>query len=213
MISAPARCGLWLDTDMPCSASVCAEVRARGYEGIIRYVPLPGNRGDLDISALERDNIIAADLQCGLVQHVRYGTWIPSQHSGSRDAEAACEAACGAGYPNGCHLFLDFESMGGTADGAIEFAFAWQETVITAGYRAGLYVGFGVPLSPQQLYDLHGFDCYFSDAAGRSVERRGCAIRQGREVKIAGVTFDEDTVQRDLLGGLPFVASPDSLAA
>src|SRR5271167_4491426 len=109
-----------------------------------------------------------------------------------------------AGYPDGAHVFLDLEGIDGTAFSTIKFATDWQREIVFAELKAGLYVGYAVPLHPQDLYDLPGFDCYFSDAADRQVATRGTAILQGKEVVIAGVKFDEDLMRPDLLGGLPF---------
>jgi hypothetical protein len=82
--------------------------------------------------------------------------------------------------------------------------------MIGAGYRAGLYHGYSVPLGALDIFDLPGFDCYWSDAGNRPVTTRGNAITQGPEVTIAGVKFDLDVVASDLQGGLPFMASRDA---
>lgn len=220
MIAAPARVGRWLDTDVPLSDVVLEAVRAAGYVGVFRYLPLPGNSARYDISAGELARTIAADLQCGLVQHCRRGLIDAlgqdrgidaSEHDGEQDGRVAALAAAAAGYSASCHLFLDLENLGrSTTAAVIAYADAWAYAVRLAGnYAAGLYVGFAVPLTPEQLYNLPGFDTYWSDAGHRHVATRGCAIVQGHEVTIAGVTFDEDYVAPDLLGGLPMVASPD----
>ena len=73
-----------------------------------------------------------------------------------------------------------------------------------------MYHGYAVPLSASDLYDLPGFDCYWSDAGKRPVATRGNAVVQGAEVTISGVKFDLDTVAADALGGLPFVAGIDA---
>ena len=202
--------GPYVDTDTPCKASTCAALRAAGKLGVFRYVPLPRNGAGADISAGELADICGAGLALGLVQHPRAGLWLPANHSGGDDGSAAAEHALSVGYPQGAHLFLDLESIGGTAYETTVFAVGWQRAVIEAGYRAGLYVGFAVPLHPDDLYDLPGFDCYWSDDGNRTVGTRGTAILQGTEVAFASVKFDIDTVRADHLGGLPYMAAIDA---
>jgi Domain of unknown function (DUF1906) len=210
MIAAPARPGRWLDTDVPMSGDVCDAVRASGYQGVFRYLPLPGNSPVHDISADELERIVAADLQCGLVQHCRRGPIDASHHDGRVDALCALAVAQVAGYPLGCHAFVDLEDLShSTEQAVVVYENAWAQTWLDAQYATGDYVGFAVPLDAEALYhDLLG-TCYWSDPGHHKVRTRGCAIVQGHEVTIQGVTFDEDYVAPDLLGGLPMVASPD----
>ena len=213
MIAAPARPGKWLDTSVICSTDVLTAAAAQGYGGIVRYVPLPRNSGAWDITELELDRIVAADLQCALVQHVRKGHWNPSLCSGSEDADAAVDWAIHAGYPAGCHIFCDAEDMAGIDLSAIHYLNEWSAEVIQGGFLAGLYVGFSVPLTPEQLWELPGFNQYWSDAGKRHVATRGCSMVQGGEVQVQGTTFDIDYVAPDLLGGLPMVATSDEAAS
>lgn len=220
MIAAPARIGKWLDVDIPCSASVLAAVRAAGYQGVLRYLPLPGNSAVHDISASELERTIAADLQCGLVQHCRRGLVDPlgqdrgidaSEHDGRADALYALACAKLAGYPVGCHAWVDLENLGrSTAASVAHYENEWAQAWLEEQFLAAAYVGFGIPMNAAQLFhDLRGTS-YWSDAAHRHVDVRGCAIVQGHTVTIGGVEFDEDFVAPDLLGCLPMVASPDA---
>lgn len=206
IVARPAVPGRYVDTAAPCSDPVLASLAAAGYLGVGRYVPLPGVSGRADISPGELERITGHGLACWLVQHVRYPGWDPGAHNGAADADAACLAAKAAGYPQGAHLYLDLEGIKGTRPATLAFADAWQTLVIAHGFRAGLYVGYDVPLSPDDLYALRGFDTYFSDAGHRKVSTRGCALVQAPEVVIAGVRFDPDHVAADLLGDLPCFA-------
>ena len=194
LTAVPALPGHYVDTNTPCSDALLRLVKASGALGVTRYVGLPNNNPANDISGAELLRIAAAGLACCLVQHVRgpekgFTGWRPSRHSGADDAAAAVAAAQAAGYPAGAHLFLDLENIDDGAFATIQYAVAWQHVVIAAGYRAGLYVGFQVPLHPLDLYDLPGFDCYWSDAGHREVATRGCAVIQGAGIVVGGVPF------------------------
>jgi hypothetical protein len=213
LIAAPATVGNWIDTDYPLSPHVISALVSIGKRGVIRYVPLPGDDSVGDISRTELENICGAGLELLLVQHPRYAGWNPAAHSGDKDAAAALAKAEAVGYPHGCHLYLDLEGINGSAAGTIGFSVDWEHTLIAGLLRAGLYCGFGVPLNSVDLYDLPGFNSYFSDAADRKVATRGTAILQGPPVTIAGVGFDLDSVRRDLLGELPFACKLADAAA
>jgi hypothetical protein len=214
-VSAAARAGDWLDTDQPLSDAVLTDIAAAGYEGVWRYVPLPNNPSLLDISAGELSRICAAGLQCGLIQHPRSPAYnrLPD-HDPELDARTAVSFALAAGYPEGCHLGLDFEGLLGTEVVAftcntpsvcVQWAGFWQTVAREGGYRALLYVGYDVPLNASELFMLPGFDSYWSDAGHRAVATRGCAIAQGAKVTIHGVKFDRDVLAPDLLGDVPMV--------
>jgi len=212
VVAVPARAGRWLDTSVKLAASNLRALTYAGYEGVFRYVPLPNNPARDDIDRTELEIALSLDLQVGLVQHVRAPErgltgWRPAAHDGAIDAQEAVDHAVYATYALGSTLYLDLEDIVGTAAEAIAFATAWQRTVIAAGFRAGLYVGYAVPLTPEQLYALLGFNTYWSDAGHRKVATRGCAVQQGLSITIAGVPYDEDYVAADMLGELPLVSA------
>lgn len=205
LIAAPATIGNWVDTDFPLSPHAISALVSVGKKGVVRYVPLPGNDSAGDISRTELENLCSAGLEVLLVQHVRFPGWNPALHSGDADAAAVLKKAAEVGYPHGCHVYLDLEGINGSAAGTIAYAIDWEHTLIAGLQRAGLYVGYGVPLYAVDLYDLPGFNTYWSDSADREVATRGTAIVQGPSVTIAGVAFDLDAVRRDKLGELPLV--------
>jgi hypothetical protein len=213
VICRAATVGLWCDASQKVSAEQAAGLKAVGYVGIVRYVPLPKNGARLDIDASELDWIVEAGLELMLVQHVRESPkgsrgWDPAAHSGTVDGQDAADFAKAAGYPAGAHLWLDLEDIGGSGLSTIAFAEAWAGAVMAAGFKAGAYVGFDVPLDAQALYDLHGFDSYWSDAGPRAVADRGFAMKQiTPQVVVAGVEIDRDDLQADRHGEVPFVAA------
>ena len=193
-----------VDTNAKLGVAALQAVLNAGYAGVARYLPLPRNNAGGDISADELRAILDAGLGLLLVQHVRSPPWNPANHSGEEDAQAALQLARDVGYLPGAHIFLDLEGIvPGSAEATKAFAEAWAKAVVTAGYLAGCYVGYDVPLNAQQLYDLHSVTSYWSDAGPRRVATRGFAMKQHAEIAIAGVKFDPDTIASDLCEETP----------
>ena len=204
LVAAPATPGAWVDTSHPLSGFMISALVSIGKIGVCRYLPLPGNSSAGDISKSEVEAICGAGLELLLVQHVRYPGWDPTKENGDFDAAAALTKAAEVEYPHGCHIYLDLEGINGSTFATINYCVDWQHTVIAGLARAGLYCGYGVPLHPIDLYDLPGFNSYWSDLGDRQVATRGTAILQGPAVTIAGVQFDLDAVRLDKLGELPY---------
>ena len=193
-----------VDTSAKLTADVLSAIVDAGYAGVVRYVRLPGVADTWDIDADELTTIVGAGLGLMLVQHVRYPGWNPASYSGKDDAAAALERAQAAGYAAGSHIFLDLEGIKAKAtDATIRFANDWADAVVDAGYKAGCYVGYAVPLTAMQLYELHRVDSYWSDAGRRAVAKRGFAVRQHAEIMIQGVPFDPDDIAPDEKGETP----------
>lgn len=206
--------GIGVDTDAKLSPYLCRVLKAAGKVWVARYVPLPNNRATFDIDANELLAITEADLACSLIQHVRSGHWSPGAWSGTVDGATAANHAKSVGYPLGCHLYLDLEAMTGNSAEAIEFANDWAEAVENVGYRAGLYHGYDVTLTPDQLYHDLIFDSYWKAPGPWHVSVRGDAIVQGLTLTIAGAEFDIDEIKPDLLNELPYacVSAPADVA-
>lgn len=210
MIARPATPGLFCDFSTFPTRQQAGKLKAAGFIGCFAYVPLPYNDDSQDITA-ERLTMLVDDIgfEVGLVQHVRRGPWDCRAHSGANDGNVAAQDAAEAGYPAGGHIFVDWEDLvvGLPGGAAKEFLEAWAKSVLAAGYRAGMYCGFGDSMSPMDRYELHGIDSYWSDKSHRAVAVRGCAVTQGAEIDIGGVPIDNDTVQPDLLDETPWVAT------
>ncbi len=189
--------GRAVDTDAKLKAAQIDAIRTAGYSCVIRYVPLPGISAATDIDAAELVAILGANLGVMLVQHTRFAGWNPANHSGKTDAQAAIAAAQEAQYIAGAHLFVDLEGIDGTAAATIQFANDWADAIVSAGYLAGAYVGFDVPLTPEQLYELHRINSYWSSEGPRSVATRGFAMKQGATLTIDGVEVDPNVIQLD----------------
>jgi hypothetical protein len=205
VVARPASVGLWLDTDAKLTTPQLEALIAAAHPvGVIRTLPLPGLGPEIERDELER--ILGMGLELMLYQRVRFPGWDPRAHSGSADGAAAAHAALDAGYPAAAHIFLDLEGIKGDAEGTIGFADLHADQILESGFRAGVYVGYEVPLTPEQLYENLPQNSYWSDAGHRSVAIRGCALHQGKQVTIGGVDYDFDELRPDLLGGVPFAA-------
>lgn len=211
LIARPATPGLWFDCSSRLSALTASAMKARGYVGCFRYLPLPPPNSPIpDINAGEVADITNAGLELSLVQHVRLPGWDPARQSGTIDGGIAAFYATTAKVALGKHLMLDIEGvkLGATAAQLKIYIEAWAAEVIAHGYKAGLYVGYQIPMSPTDLWLLHGIDCYWSDFGHRSVATRGCAvIQRNPDILVGGIKIDEDEVKADLLGGLPWVTA------
>jgi len=200
---AAATAGRIVDIGSAPNPGIWAQVKDAGFIGAVRYVPLPGNDPAKDIAAAELNAILDAGLSLLLAQHVRKGPWDPAEHSGAEDGQVAAQFARAAGYLPGCHLYLDLEDIGGTGAATKDFANAWADAVIQTGYEAGCYVGFSVPLTPEELFDLPKFNTYWSDPGPRQVAVRGFAMKQQASITIGGVEFDPDAMTPDNKGETP----------
>jgi hypothetical protein len=205
-IARPATVGRWCDFSAKPTSTQLRILKAEGYTGVMRYVPLPSNNPAHDIDSDELGAILDLGLELLLVQHVRTPPWDPRSHSGVVDGAAAAEHARAVGYSD-AHIFLDLEGItpGTDAAGVIQYANAWADRVLQSGFRAGLYVGYDVPLSPEQLYQELVVNSYWKDAGPRDVATRGFAVQQlSPEKTVAGLRIDEDVVVTDLLGEVPY---------
>lgn len=198
--------GLIVDTSVKCSKSLIAAVKAIGYLGIARYVPLPGVSAVEDIDAAELADILSAGLGSFWVQHPRFPGWKPIDHSAEVDALCACKAAQAAGYAPGTTGYVDCEGLSSDTTSAQAFYYnsQWAHVLIEEGFRAGLYDGYSNPETPLQLYEIRDVTSYWSDLANRKVAVRGCAVVQRAQITIDAVPFDPDEVRNDNLGGRPY---------
>jgi hypothetical protein len=197
------RPGKIVDTSGVMTPKLVSTVKSAGFGGVVRYVPHVGAAGQHDITAQEAGIILGGGLGLLLVQHVRLTNWNPADCSGHDDGMAAASRAYGCGYLPGAHIFCDLEGMAGGAAAAQDYANSWADAVVAAGFLAGCYVGYQVPLSPQQLYQLHRMTSYWSDAATRQVAGRGFSMKQHFPITLGGLQFDPNDVAVDHRGETP----------
>eukprot|EP01035_Chromulina_nebulosa_P036886 gene36886-49754_t len=116
-----------------------------------------------------------------------------------------------AGMPKGVNLWLDLEDIpqGTPATDIIGYANAWIAPVVAAGYVPGVYVGFNVWLTPEQLFfELHTQHYWRADGKIVDVAHRGYQMFQHTSNIGTPQEFDKDVVMYDSLGGAPIWLAP-----
>lgn len=205
----PAPVGLAVDTSAKLrNPSILDALAARGYTGVIRYVPLPGVDGSGDIDPTELEMILSHPTRfwsC-FVQHPRFPGWKPKECNAEADAMWAAAHAHSAGYGDGVTGYVDLEGMalGTAADEAFAYATLWLSTIADQGFTPGAYWGYRQPIPPERR-GLVGAKTHWSDAGRREVVGRGCAMHQGQQFSMMGMPFDPDEVAADAMGETPLV--------
>ncbi len=201
-----------IDTIAPLSSEVARTFKQQGYSFAVRYL---GAMAAGEISA-----ILEAGLGLLAVGYSRRAGWQPTAAEGASDGAAAVQHAKDAGLLKGMTLFCDLEGPASTTTAAdcVAYVNAWAAPVPAAGYIAGLYVGYGIPLTPQQLYqDLLVTAYWHSVSKVQAVAVRGYQMFQqspGNQI-INGVKVDVDIIVADANGDTPswMIAVPDAANA
>ncbi|HEY8377730.1 MAG TPA: DUF1906 domain-containing protein [Nannocystis sp.] len=180
------------------------EKLAAHYSFCVRYV-----RGDFTtktapIDADEVQAILDAGLALMLVQFGRTGTL--SGALGQADGDQAAQHAAALGCQAGMSLWCDIEAVGSdvSTNALIAYLNAWYEAVSSAGFAPGVYVGTN-RLNGAELYHDLRFEHYWkSGMKVPEAETRGYQMFQIRTATVEGVSLDENRIEADMLGGLPF---------
>jgi len=187
-----------VDTVTRFSASLAAQVKAAGFDFVVRYLGA--------LTTTERDRILGAGLALLAVGYSRRPGWRPTAEMGAADGVLAVSRARGCGLPSGLSLFCDLEGPAGTASDCIGYVNGWAHVVQDAGYLAGLYVGYGVPLTARQLYYSLAVTGYWDSCSiNPLVEVRGYQMRQlsPPNQHAFGTLIDIDVIQTDAKGDTP----------
>ena len=154
--------------------------------------------------------VTAAELATQLSADLAF---IPFTYAEAFDGVDAVARAKGLALPPDTTIFLDCEGASAIAPADLVAKInAWAAYVTGAGFRAGLYVGAGCPLTSAELSALPQIHCYMQGCS-RLVDRvgvpqmpeRGFAIVQARppNVNLYGVRVDADLLQQDYFGDVP----------
>jgi hypothetical protein len=205
--------GMGFDVNQQLSAGQATAFREAGYLFCVRYLPrtpllIPGN-----LTAAEIEIILGAGLALMAVQHVPNPGWDPTADLGEQYGNYAVQYAQEIGLPNGINIFLDLEEVaaGATPQDVIDYCHAWAASVEVAGYVPGVYVGWNIKLSDQQLYANLPFKNYWrAYNCDQSIPTRGYQILQKIQQVLDGVTFDPDVLQTDNMGDVPVWAVADN---
>jgi hypothetical protein len=178
---------------------------AKGYRFCVRYVSRTpalqasnAANGTPDLSQTEAQNILDAGLALMVVQHVPKAGWAPTPGLGGQYGTCAAQFTAAAGVIKGVNVFLDLEGIapGTDPNAIIQYCTDWFNAVAAAEYEPGIYIGFDVWLSPDDLYGKLPFKHYWKAGGNVSdVATRGYQMIQ----TIAG-DFDSDVTQNDKLG-------------
>ena len=190
-----------------------AQVRqyfASGYRFCVRYVSRDddsraanANRGTPDLSGDEAQNILSAGLALMVVQHCPRPGWSPTGALGRTYGQNAASYAAEAEIPSGANVFLDLEGIApGTAHSdIIDYGNQWFAAVQTGGYESGVYVGFDVFLSPDELFlDLATKHYWRADGNIPDISHRGYQLFQHVQYPDTPQEFDRDVTKDDAFG-------------
>ncbi|MDF2430777.1 MAG: hypothetical protein JWP44_408 [Mucilaginibacter sp.] len=191
------------DVNSPLSAAQALILKNAGYDFCIRYIPRTANLIRNNLTNAEALDILNAGLALMAVQHVALPGWVPNTNLGTVYGNyAASYANQVVGLPHGMNIWCDLEEVARhtAAADVVAYCQAWYYAVHTAGYTPGLYVGYGVILTDQQLYNDTSFQHYWRAYNGPQVATRGFQLIQKTEKTVNGITIDPDITQNDDLG-------------
>jgi Domain of unknown function (DUF1906) len=206
-----ATAGLCFDVDEPMSAPQAEAFFKAGYLACGRYLPRTPALMKGNLTAVEIQILLTAGLSVFAVQHCPEPGWVPSGALGTLYGGYAAGYAKAIGLPAGMVLWDDLEMVadGTPAWAVVEYCNAWYCAVNAAGYRPGLYVGYGGILTPQELYGDLLFKNYWRAYNGPEVAIRGFQIVQETRQVLNGIAFDPNRSQLDELGDSAIWLSPD----
>ena len=201
------------DTAEKVSAASAAAFRRRGYRFCVRYV----RRDKPHASALtagEARSLLDVGIGLMVVQYVESETsWIPSGAKGTTNGGIAASEVAKLGVPWGVTVWCDLEgvALGTPSEKVIDYCNRWHIAVTSAGYVAGLYVGYRAGLTATQLYRALRFTHYWgaynlnSDQypAVRGLQMKQSRHKQSDSVSDSGIDFQVDRISADALGGHP----------
>lgn len=188
-----------------------------GYRFVVRYVRRASVNPN-DITVGEMAGLLEAGLGLMLVQHVAQPGWHATAELGRQYGQTAALEATRVGYPKGGHLWCDLEEVDHATPSpfVIGYCNAWYDAVSFAGYRPGLYVGYGAKLTAEQLYRKLRFSSYWSAynlnredyPAVRGVMMRQRAIADLDRVEGCTFEFDVNVIKTDAKRGTPTLLLP-----
>lgn len=180
---------------------------SKGYKFCIRYIPNPLSPGGTDLTSDEAEEILAAGLSLGAVQHccdaTRNSQFVPSESMGSDWGSVAAQCSVDAGIAAGTTVWLDLEGVkaGTLPTETLAFCNQWFAKVAQAGFEPGLYVGFDCGLTSDQLFfQLTTKHYWRAPSAAPNVSYRGYQLLQHTMQDPHGNEIDFDYAQNDSLG-------------
>jgi hypothetical protein len=208
LVAVPAKPGQrGVDMVTMLTAASATALKAAGMEFVGRYLG--------SLSAAEAAAITGAGLNLTLICYSHAPGYEATAELGQSDGANAVRHASQIPIPQGCTIWIDSETWAKGSD-IIGYIDAMAKVIQSAGYEAGLYVGFDdYPMTPEQLYALAVVRYWHSCSIVPAVARRGYSMVQSAPNSwVAGVQVDVDVVQADMLGDVPtFVAAATTTIA
>ena len=198
------------DINQPVSASLVQQFRQAGYQFCVRYVGRT-QMADYDLTGAEAQAIVSGGLALMVVQHVLNPGWTPSGALGTQYGTNAGAFSSQIGIPAGVNVWCDLECVaaGVPAQEVAAFCNNWYDEVAAVGYVPGLYVGYDPGLSDAQLYGLKFQHYWAAYNTNSSVPTRGYQMVQSpQKTHVAGLSYDDDVIKTDALGGRPLWLAP-----
>ena len=187
-----------VDTVLTFSKGLAERFKAAGYAYVVRYL---GALTDYEVEA-----ILAGGLALLAVSYSRRHGWLPNGTLGAQDGMLAVQHARAANLPIGLTLFCDLEGPGGTGTDSVAYVNAWAHAVQAGGYIAGLYVGYGIQLTAQELYSCLAVTAYWDSCSKNpDVAKRGFQMVQEYppNKRVCGLQVDTNVIQPDFFGDTP----------
>jgi hypothetical protein len=199
---------LGFDCNCKLSYELAKKFKTDGYEFAMRYVGRL-KQASIDIDKTELQDILRAGLKLGIVQHCPPKPGIlPSKELGVEYGKNAAIFSKESGYKQGCIVYLDLEDVNADykkrQSDIIAFCNAWYDEVKAAGYTPGVYVGFNMWLTDDELYSKLKFQHYWRSGSNvPDVTKRGYEMFQKEWLTVNGIQIDTNEATGDRLGNMP----------
>jgi hypothetical protein len=201
------------DTTVPLNSATANTYFSQNFRFCVRYVSRDdagrqynAANGSADLSEPETSAIMQSGLALMVVQHVAKPPWSPTSALGKTYGQNAASYAAQGGLLTGVCLWLDLEGIAEGTDhqDIIDYCNAWFAAVAVAGYVPGVYIGYDVWLTEDELYfDLKTQHYWRADGNITDVSHRGYQIFQSTTNPGTATEFDRNVVKRDAFNGLP----------
>jgi len=207
----PAPAGLvGFDYDSGLNSAEAKHFAALGFRFCLRYLSLDDDnraynqqQGTPDLSIEESQCILDSGMALMAVQHVAEPGWSPTPELGTAYGGNAALYAAAAGLPPSVNVWLDLEGIaqGTASDNIIGYCNNWFAALAAGGYEPGIYVGFDVFLTADQLYFNLRTKNYWR-AAGDipDISHRGYQMKQLTDNPGSANPFDYNVTVNDAFG-------------
>jgi len=185
---------------------------ASGYLFAIRYVRRDARVNQhpdtseylVSLTPPELAGLLAGGLLVSVVQFgaARTGGLLSASYGRDKGRAAAFNATA-LDIPAGVTVWCDAEWSDPIPEPRAVMAYldAWAAPVADAGYEPGLYVGPGINLTGQQLWERPGYRHYWqSNAVVPDVPNRGYQLTQAYQGEVHGLNIDANIARLDIQG-------------